>query len=450
MSDADRILLVEDDDGLRRAVAEVLGAGGFQVSNVSRADDALERLQEETFDLVLTDLVMPGMRGEALVEEMARAFPEIPVIVLTAFGSVEGAMALTRAGAADYLTKPFRTSALMNAIQRVLEGRRSRQAYLRARERVAAHLEGIMGESPPMRRLFDRIGRVAQSMAPVLISGETGSGKELVARSVHQASGRDPFLPVNCGALPETLLESELFGHARGAFTGADRAKPGLFEAADGGTLFLDEIGDLPLALQPKLLRALESGEIRRVGEVEARPVEVRIVAATHQDLEAAVQAGQFREDLYWRLHVLHLDVPPLRERLDDIPLLVEHGLNRIARRIGVDPPPTVHPQALELLGSCPWPGNVRQLFGALERAVVFAAGREIRVEDLPPSVRRGSDRVERISRAADQELSLADLEREYVLEVLRRVEGNKSRAAEWLGIPRRTLYRRLAEYGKD
>ncbi|TVR59851.1 MAG: sigma-54-dependent Fis family transcriptional regulator [Gemmatimonadales bacterium] len=450
MSDADRILLVEDDEGLRRAVAEVLGAGGFQVSNVSRADDALERLQEETFDLVLTDLVMPGMRGEALVEEMARAFPEIPVIVLTAFGSVEGAMALTRAGAADYLTKPFRTSALMNAIQRVLEGRRSRQAYLRARERVAAHLEGIMGESPPMRRLFDRIGRVAQSMAPVLISGETGSGKELVARSVHQASGRDPFLPVNCGALPETLLESELFGHARGAFTGADRAKPGLFEAADGGTLLLDEIGDLPLALQPKLLRALESGEIRRVGEVEARPVEVRIVAATHQDLEAAVQAGQFREDLYWRLHVLHLDVPPLRERLDDIPLLVEHGLNRIARRIGVDPPPTVHPQALELLGSCPWPGNVRQLFGALERAVVFAAGREIRVEDLPPSVRRGSDRVERISRAADQELSLADLEREYVLEVLRRVEGNKSRAAEWLGIPRRTLYRRLAEYGKD
>jgi len=443
----ERVLLVEDDPSFRRALGEVVARRGFQLSSVSRAPEALERLQEETVDVVVTDLAMPGMRGDALIQEMARSFPEVPVIAITAFGSVDSAVALTRAGASDYLTKPFRTARLLEVLDRVLEESRSRRAFARARRRVADHLQGIMGESPQMLRLFDRIGRVASSPAPVLISGESGSGKELVARAVHQASGRDVFLPVNCGALPANLLESELFGHSRGAFTGAERDKKGLFEAADGGTLFLDEVGELPLALQPKLLRAVEGGQIRRVGEVEARPVDVRIVAATHRDLERLVSDGDFREDLFWRLHVLHLDVPPLRDRKSDLPLLVEVFLSRIRERDG-EPEWSVAPEVLEVLKQETWPGNVRQLFSVLERAVAFAEDRLIRPEHLPANLRRRAKQALRVGGAKKRNLSLAELEREYILEVLREAGGNKSEASKILGIPRRTLYRRLETYG--
>ncbi len=443
------ILIVEDDDSFRRALMEILDRNGYSVSGVPTAREALDRLQEETVDLVVTDLVMPGMKGGALVEAIRATFPEIPVIAVTAFGSVEDAMALTRAGAADYLTKPFRTAAFLESVERALEQSRSRRAYTRSRRQAGEHLEGVMGQSAPMRRLFDRIGRVANSPAPVLISGETGSGKELVARAVHRASGRDPFLPVNCGALPEHLLESELFGHVRGAFTGADRDKGGLFEAAAGGTLFLDEVGELPLALQPKLLRAVETGEIRRVGDVHNRSAEVRIVAATHRDLTAAVEAGEFREDLFWRLNVLRLSVPPLRERRDDLPLLVELFIDRLRSRPGGSDW-RVLPETLEVLGEYLWPGNVRQLFSVLERAAAFAEGQEIRPEHLPTELLRSGSRVAWSRSAAERELTLAELEREYILDVLQRADGNKTRAAEWLGIPRRTLYRRLEEYGKD
>jgi DNA-binding NtrC family response regulator len=443
----ERILVVEDDERFRRTLTEVLGAHGYEVLSTADGLSALDVLQEVRVDLVISDLVMPGMRGEALVAHITATFPEIPVVAITAFGSVEDALELTRGGAADYLTKPFRTRALFTSIERVLDQTRLRREQARLRRALGDHLEGIIGASEPMRRLFERIGRVATSPAPVLITGESGTGKELVARAVHRASGRGAFVPVNCAALPDHLLESEIFGHARGAFTGADREKKGLLEAADGGTLFLDEIAELPLTLQPKLLRAVEAGEVRRVGDVEGRAVDVRILAATHRDLGALVRAEEFREDLFWRLHVLHLDVPPLRGRRADIPLLVEGFLSELAARERA-PESRVSPSALAALVELPWPGNVRQLFNVLERAIAFAAGVEIGLEDLPDEVRTTGHSAAFVRSAAGREVTLADVERDYVLEILRRTGGNKTRAAELLGIPRRSLYRRLERYG--
>jgi DNA-binding NtrC family response regulator len=445
----ERILLVEDDDSFRRALSDVLGANGYDVRVAADGAMALELLQAEPVDLVVTDLVMPGLRGDALVTRIGSIFPEIPVIAITAFGSVEDALELTRAGAADYLTKPFRTQALLDSISRVLEESRPRREQARVRRHLGRHTEGILGASQPMLRLFDRLARVAASPAPVLVTGETGTGKELVARALHEASGRGAFVPVNCGALPDQLLESELFGHVRGAFTGADRQKPGLLEAAHGGSLFLDEIAELPLPLQPTLLRALESGEMRRVGDVETREVDVRFIAATHQDLKGLVETGAFREDLYWRLNVLRLDVPPLRERRADIPLLAESFLAGVAEREG-SPEARLSPAALAVLLEFPWSGNVRHLFNSLERAVAFAEGPEIGVEDLPREVRTVGHSAAFVQAAADREATLEEIQRDYIIEVLRRTGGNKTRAAELLDMPRRTLYRRLAEYDAD
>jgi two-component system response regulator HydG len=443
----ERILLVEDDDSFRRALAEVLSAHGYAVATAPDATAALEALQSDRIDLVVSDLVMPGMKGDALLGRVRDTFPQIPVIAITAFGSVENALELTRAGASDYLTKPFRTRALLEAVARVLEETRPWREQARARHAIGDHVRDIVGASRPMLRLFERIARVAPSPAPVLITGETGVGKELVARAVHRASGRGPFVPVNCGALPDQLLESELFGHARGAFTGAERDTTGLFEAAHQGSLFLDEIVELPLALQPKLLRALESGEVRRVGEVESRAVDVRILAASHRDLDGAVEEGVFRDDLYWRLNVLHLEVPPLRERPADIPLLVESFLADLGERLA-GPPPRIAPTALGALVGYPWPGNVRQLFNVLERAAAFGEGAEVALEDLPDDVRTAGRAAAIVRDAAERAATLAEVEREYIFEILQRTSGNKTRAAELLGIPRRTLYRRLDEYG--
>lgn len=441
------ILLVEDDASLRRTVAEFLDAYGYHVIPAPDAQHALEVLQSEAVDLVVTDMMMPGMHGDELLKQIRATFPDIPVIAVTAFGSVEGAVALTRAGAADYLTKPFRTRALLDSVARVLDETRPRREQRQVRRGLGPHLEGIIGRSRPMIRLFERIGRVAASPAPVLITGETGTGKELVALAVHRASGREPFVAVNCGAIPEHLIESELFGHARGAFTGADRDKRGLFEVADGGTLFLDEIGELPMTLQPKLLRALQSGEFRRVGETQERRARVRLVTATHRELKAAVRDGRFREDLFFRINVLHLEVPALRERPADIPLLAEGLLAQVADREGRSEM-RFSPAAVALLVAYSWPGNVRELLNTVERAAVLAEQAEIGVADLPEEVRGAGERIEALSSAGARELTLAEVERDYTLEVLRRCGGNKSRAAEVLGVPRRTLYRRLDEYG--
>jgi DNA-binding NtrC family response regulator len=440
------VLVVDDDDSLRTTVTEVLSAHGYQAVACRGAEDALERLQSEGADVVVSDLRMPGMKGEVLLQEVRRNFPAVPVIAVTAFGSVQDAMELTRAGAADYLEKPFRTQALLDALERALRESAVVREQARLTREGGSHLEEMVGTSAPMRALFGRIGRVALSAAPVLVTGESGTGKELVARAVHRASGRSEILAVNCGAIPDQLLESELFGHVKGAFTGAGSDKLGLFHAAHGGTLFLDEIGELPLALQPKLLRAIETGEVRRVGEVRSRRLDVRIVAATHRELEAEVEEGRFREDLYWRLRVLHLEIPPLRERPEDVPALVEGYLQR-ARARGRR---SVSPEAMAVLADYDWPGNVRQLLNTLESVLVFTPGHEIGPDDLPPEIRRATGNRAVVRSAAERELTLGELERDYIFEVLRRTGGNKTRAAEMLGLPRRTLYRRLDEYAAE
>jgi DNA-binding NtrC family response regulator len=441
----ERVLVVEGDDAYRAMLVEVLAAHGYEVCASPDAFHALETLQADPVDAVVADLDVAGMRGAGFLAEVREAFPTVPVIAITAFGTVEDAAELTRAGASDYLAKPIRTDTLLDALRRVLDSTRFARAHAADVRTGAGEKHGILGESAPMRRLLERLARVAASTAPVLITGETGTGKDLVARAIHRVSGRGPFVPVNCGAIPEHLIESELFGHARGAFTGAAEEKRGLFEAADGGTLFLDEIGELPPAVQPKLLRVLESGEVRPVGRVSARQVNVRVIAATHRDLEGAVRAGTFREDLYWRIHVLHLEVPSLRERPSDIPLLVSH----FCRLSTASTERCVASDAVQALCRFPWPGNVRQLRSVLERAFIFGSGPEVRLQDLPPEVQGGTG-SDPVADAAARRLTLAELERAYILETLRRARGNKKRAAELLGIPRRTLYRRLEEYGAE
>ena len=446
----DRVLVVEDDRDLRAFLAEELQEAGYQVAPFATADDALaEIVRGGSADLVVTDLIMPGMRGHELLAELRTRRPELNVIVITAFGSIDSAIEMMRGGAYDYLAKPFGTSELLFAVRRALEDSRLRREVARLSREAHAAPAGFVGASREMRELFDLLGRAAVSSLPVLVTGETGTGKELVARALHDQSGRDAFVAINCAALPEHLLESELFGHEKGAFTGADRDKTGLFQAAHRGTLFLDEVGELPQALQPKLLRVLESGEVRRVGSTRAQTVDVRVVAATHRDLEALVGEGRFREDLFWRLNVLQLHVPPLRERPADIPLLAEHFLAR--GRGAPEPlrPARVAPEAMAMLVSYGWPGNVRELRNTIERAAVMARGPEIRADDLPPRVRERAGAAALVTAAAERSLPLDEVERAYILEILRRSGGRRAAAAEILGMDRKTLYRRLREYGE-
>jgi two-component system response regulator HydG len=380
---------------------------------------------------------------------------------MTAFGSIESAIELIKAGAFDYLTKPLATDDLLLAVDRALEesrGRRHEAQRARLAETVVP--PGFVGDSPAMRALYQLIGRAGRSSHPVLITGESGTGKELVARALHARSNRGAFVTVNCGALPENLLESELFGHERGAFTGAERRKDGLFQVADGGTLFLDEIAELPLPLQPKLLRALEQSEVRPVGAVVSQTVDVRLLAATNRNLEEEVTAGRFRDDLFWRLNVLQVEVPPLRARTDDIPALAHHFLARgtgegkiSPRPPGEDPaeahtiPASFSPDALAALTFFPWPGNVRELRNAIYRAATLASGSQVTLADLPERIASGGQIAERLSEAARRHLTVREMERLYILEIVRQVSGNKSRAAEILGLDRKTLYRKLDEY---
>jgi DNA-binding NtrC family response regulator len=449
----ERIVVVEDDLALLDLLVEVVREAGYEAHPFPSAEAALRALEAGlALDLVVTDLMLPGRQGSELLAEVRASRPEVNVIVVTAFGSIESAIELVRAGAFDYLTKPIGTEELLHAIERALGESRARRA---APAVVPPLLPGFVGRSAAMQQVFRLLERAARSVHPILVTGESGTGKELVARAAHRLSGRGTFVPVNCGALPEHLLESELFGHEKGAFTGADRARDGLFQVAGGGTLFLDEIGELPLALQPKLLRALESGEVRRVGATQPVSVDVRVVAATNRDLEADMQAGRFREDLYWRLNVLAVHLPPLRERLEDLPDLAAQLLARAQQegRRGAVPggtaasPLRLAPEVLEAFRAYPWPGNVRELRNVLARAVTLATGDVITLDDLPPRLREAPDLERQIAAAARQGLPLRDVERAYILEVLRSVQGNRSRAAVLLGLDRKTLYRRLEEY---
>ncbi len=453
---SDQILVVEDDRELRDLLTDVLRDAGYRATSYASAGAALAGLAEGApTDLVITDLMMPGMPGHELLAEVRRRAPELNVLVMTAFGSIDSAIELMKAGAFDYLTKPLSTDDLLLAVDRALaESRGRRHEAQRARLAETVVPPGFVGDSAPMRALYQLIGRAGRSMHPVLITGESGTGKELVARALHSRSNRGAFVTVNCGALPENLLESELFGHERGAFTGAERRKDGLFQVADGGTLFLDEITELPLPLQPKLLRALEQSEIRAVGAVASQSVNVRLLAATNRNIEQEVEAGRFRDDLFWRLNVLQVEVPPLRARTEDIPLLAHHFLARGTGEGKIPesgtPPTSFSPDALAALTFYPWPGNVRELRNAVYRAATLATRSQVTLADLPERIATGGQISERIAAAARQQLTVREMERLYILEVVRQVSGNKSKAAEILGLDRKTLYRKLEEYRSE
>lgn len=447
----ERILIVEDDADMRELLEEVLSDAGFQTVAAANGRFALRHIedQQDQIDLVVTDVQMPEMKGDELLISVRKDRPESPVIVITAFGSVENAVEMVKLGAYSYLTKPFATKDLLEVVQAALRKSEAARAQASLLRELPISGGGIIGASRPMRELLDLITRAGRSASNILITGESGTGKELVARSVHEASDRKSreFVAVNCAAIPSELVESELFGHTGQAFTGAKAARAGLFETADGGTLFLDEIGELPLSVQPKLLRVLQEGTIRRVGESREKSLDVRMIAATNRNLEEAVANNQFREDLYWRINVIHLHVPPLRERQFDIPLLVEHFLTKIARKQNV-PPLAIAPDALALLTAYTWEGNVRELENAIERAVALARGAVLTVDGLPERIRKASSETSAILAGAKaKRLTLYELEREYILEVLRECGGNKSRAAETLGLDRKTLYRKLDEY---
>ncbi len=461
--DVARVLVVEDDEGLAQLVVEELEGEGHSVRRVSTVDGARATASDWDPDLILTDIRLPGEEGTALIS-WTQDRPDPPaVIVFTAFGSVRQAVECLKEGAHNFLTKPLDLEHLRVSVDRALETRRLRAEVRRFREELGDDgFHGMLGRSREFQRLVEGIRRVARGAGAVLITGESGVGKELVARALHRESPRSsgPFLAVNCAGIPADLLESEFFGHAEGAFTGATSSRKGLFLEADGGSLLLDEIGEMPMELQAKLLRVLEDGRVRPVGGDHSVPVDVRILASTNRDLAEAMETGHFREDLYFRLQTFQLSVPPLREREGDLPVLVGHFARRAARRLEREPP-RLQPEVLERLQDYPFPGNVRELENVLERAVTFCQDGKLTLEHLPEQVRRraapggdaaepsqemGSPELAQALRPGAEILPLREVERLYLQWVLERVGGNKRRAAALLGIGRRTLYRRLAE----
>ena len=447
-----RALIIDDDRDMLEMLRVDLTARGIASDLYSSAEGACEALRRSTFDVVLADVNMPGMNGLQLCEWAAMNRPHVPVIVITAFGNVDTAVAAIRAGAYDFVTKPVDLDLLYFAVDRAIRHGQMRDkiALLEQELDLGKGCGELLGNSKVMRDLYDRIARIAGADCSVLISGESGSGKELVANALHRSSERrsSPFVAINCAALPAPLLESELFGHLKGAFTDARETRKGLFLEADGGTLFLDEIGDLPLELQPKLLRALESKTIRPVGGVEEKPFDVRILAATNKDLEEAVEAGDFREDLFYRINVVQIDVPPLRIRETDALLLADHFLKQLAPRSGKRIEGLSGPVAEQLL-AYHWPGNVRELRNTIERAVALARCDKIVMDDLPEKLLNNHRSPTSMEWMGMEGLgAMEDLERRYIVHVLKTFDGNKSLAARTLGFDRKTLYRKLKHYG--
>jgi DNA-binding NtrC family response regulator len=437
-----RVLIADDDPAGRELLARVLGAAGHSVTAVSDGREALAEVERAAPDLVVSDIRMGEVDGYELAARMRERAPDVPLILVTAFGNVEGALEAIRLGAFDYISKPYDVDAIRLVVERALRQRALalENRALRREVRDKYRLENVVGRSEAMLHVYKTAARVAASQATVLIEGESGTGKELVARAIHAASPRAaaPFVAVDCGAIAEGVLESELFGHARGAFTGAQGARRGLIEEAHGGTLFLDEIGGVGPALQARLLRALQEGEIRRVGANEAVAVDVRVLAATNRDLAAAVKEGRFREDLFYRLNVVTIRIPPLRERREDVPLLADHFVAKYGRDRGA-----ITPAARDLLVAYDWPGNVRELENVIERALALNAGGVIVPEDLPDRI-RGAAPAAIPGPGSSERPTLADVERRYAALVLAEAGGNKTRAAEVLGIDRKTLYRIL------
>ena len=443
------VLVVDDDVEMRELIHDVLKARGHQITTAGSGQEALALLAQTDFDVVLTDLRMKRMEGTELLTEIKRLYPDIGVILMTAFGSVETAVESMKHGASDYLTKPVKSDEIVRVVERAVREAALRREVSRLRKEVRKEysFHQILGKSKAIQAVFDLIRRVADSPTNVLITGESGTGKELVAKAIHYNSDRReaPFIPINCAAIPEQLLESELFGHMRGAFTDAKMDKRGLFEEAQKGTVFLDEISELPLLLQAKILRVIQEKEIRRVGATKPISVDVRIIAATNLNLNEEVKAKRFREDLYYRLNVIELKLPPLRERREDIPLLVDAFLKKCGEARGKEMK-GVSESALAMLMDYAWPGNVRELENVIERAVTLSLGERISPDDLPPSVQgaRGDRRV--LDEAAEKTLPLHEIEKEYIKKILEKMGGNKYQAAHALGIDRKTLYRKLGE----
>jgi len=447
-----RVLIVDDDESLRDSLSLVLGAEGFEVTGAADGEQALARLDEVAPDIVLCDLRMPGIGGLELVPELIRRRPDATVILMSAWATDELALEAMRRGAYDYLAKPFPPSEALLAIRKAQERERLRRESRLLRREMERSLgeRPIVAASRAMIEVLETVERVAEFKATVLLTGESGTGKEVLARAIHAQSPRrnEAFVAVNCGAIPEALLESELFGHAKGAFTGADRARRGLFVEADGGTLFLDEVGELPLSLQVKLLRVLQEEEVRPLGESKARRVDVRVIAATARSLEAEVAAGRFREDLFYRLNVMHLHVPALRERREDVPLLIDHFLERFRKQLG-RPVRAVADDALERLVAYSWPGNVRELENVIERAVILARGDRVTLQELPGNIAHPDPAAEL---AAGGDLSLRRARRaaeiEAIRAALRATGGNRTHAARVLEISHRALLYKMKEYG--
>lgn len=452
-SEREEILIIDDEDSFRATLRDILESEGYSVTDVRNAHEGLNFLEQKEFSIILCDVVMPGMDGRGFLTVLKEKGITTPVIMMSAYGSIETAIESVKLGAYDYINKPFRSDELILKIKMAKERERLLKENIslkRAVEREYSY-DNLIGKSPQILRIFETIAKIAPYKTTVLITGESGTGKELVARAIHFNSDRKngPFVAVNCAAIPENLLETELFGYVKGAFTGANQNKKGLFEEADKGTLFLDEIGELPPALQVKLLRVLQENEVRRVGATKPTKVDVRVIAASVKNLEEEVKSGRFRDDLFYRLNVLHIHLPPLRERKDDIPLLVEHFLNKFNQKLnknikGVDP------EAMRALIENPWKGNVRELENSLERAMVLCDGEMILPHHLPPSYVQSSG--ERLIDTMDTNLSIpqatAALEKELIQRALKLSGGNRKKAAKMLEISHRALCYKLKGYG--
>lgn len=447
---AERILIVDDAEGIRTVLRDILTDEGYRVTLAGSAEEAREALARDAQDLVCLDLVLPDQSGLDLLEELQRDGPEVPVVVISGHGDIEAAVKATRLGAYDFLEKPLAMSRVLVTVKNAFERVRMRRRLEALSNRVQRR-ESMVGDSPPMRRLKADLARAADSDSRILIVGENGTGKELVARQAHLLSRRSssPFVEVNCAAIPEELIESELFGHVKGSFTGASADRAGRFEQADGGTLFLDEIADMSLKTQAKVLRVLQEQRFERVGSTSSIQVDVRVIAATNKELEVEIEEGRFREDLYFRLAVIPLQVPPLRERNGDIPRLVEHFIAHYSREIGKRPK-RVDPSAMGRLLDYDWPGNVREMRNFIERMMIMVSGEEITVRDLPPQMR--SESTDRFRVLLDEDFSSlrearAAFEKRYIERKLAQCDGNVSRTASVLGLERSNLYRKMRAY---
>jgi DNA-binding NtrC family response regulator len=451
-----RLLVVDDEEPQRVMLTNILGRAGFDVVTAADGGEALARLKESRFDLMLTDQRMPSMDGLELLERVRRTRQELPIILMTAYGTVSTAVEAMKRGASDYLTKPFERDELLVVVEKAIRHRRLEDEVvsLRGALRERYRLDNLIGGAPSMQAVFALIERVSVTDVPVLITGDSGTGKELVARAVHQNSGRanGPFVALNCAAVPETLLESEFFGHERGAFTGATRAHEGRFEQANGGTLFLDEIGAMRVDLQAKLLRAIQEGEVQRIGSTSTRKVDVRILAASCEDLEQSIRNRTFREDLYYRLNVVPIVLPPLRDRVEDLPMLVDHFVSRAAKKFGREGI-SVAPEVLDRLQQHTWPGNVRELENCIERMVVLTRSDRLTSDDVPPGVGIPDEVV--FGNLDGFELPaggirLPELEKHLIQQALRRTRGHLRPAARLLGISYKTLQYRLRKHDLD